>query len=180
MDYEDLLQSDLELMHLVLGWMHARPLLCVLFSRLVSAHPWLDVGALVWVISALGVLEVGREHFWVVALNLAAATTAQRLIRARRPVELDRTLQPSADRSADSFGFPSLESFMSVVVLGHLCLCLGSLLLVLPSLAICLVVGGSRIYAKSRLPHQVVGSWLLGIPGIAVGKYLYVVLHLNR
>lgn len=88
-------------------------------DSVVSVHPWNDICSVIWLISAIGVFEIGHRHFWVVAINLGVATFMQKMIQAKRPVEYNRKLQPKTDRGAMSFAFPSIESHMAVVIMGH-------------------------------------------------------------
>ena len=64
------------------------------------------------------------------------------------------------------FRFPSIESHMSVVILGHFCM-FYNFILVFPLAAIVtFVIGLSRVYSRSRFPHQIVASWLTGLLGL--------------
>lgn len=137
--------------------------------NIVNRHPWNDICSVIWLISFVGLLEIGRLHFWVVIINLGIAALLRKLIQAKRPVEYDLSLQPMTDRGALSFAFPSLESYMSVVILGHIAVHLPNygLLLWIPfSLGLTFIIGVSRLYARSRFPHQIVGSWFLGVIGL--------------
>ena len=49
---------------------------------------------------------------------------------------------------ASMIRFPSLESYMSVVVLGHICLSAGSLWMILGSVALTFLIGFSRVYSQ--------------------------------
>lgn len=137
--------------------------------NIVNRHPWNDICSVIWVISFVGWLEIGRLHFWVVIINLGIASLLKKIIQAKRPVEYDLSLQPITDRGALSFAFPSLESYMSVVILGHIAAHLPNygLLLWIPfSIGLTFIIGVSRLYARSRFPHQILGSWFLGIIGL--------------
>ena len=92
-------------------------------KSIISKKPGTDVVLILYVLFALGVWDIGRKHFWVVVLNVCIAhckththtqinyhfchehiTGARFLIEAKRPIEYDRSLQPSTDVAADSFG----------------------------------------------------------------------------
>lgn len=95
-------------------------------------------------------------------------------------MEYDSRLQPLTEINAESFGFPSLESYMSVVIMGHLFFSLKSILLLPLGLLVVFVVGFTRVYSCSRFPHQVVGSWLLGFFGLLVCMHIvdnYIKFH---
>lgn len=61
---------------------------------------------------------------------------------------------------------------MSVIVIGNLLLLNRNLLLVPFGLFTIIVLGFSRIYSRSRFPHQIVGSWILGIFGLVFGMHI--------
>jgi hypothetical protein len=69
---------------------------------------------------------------------------------------------------------------MSVVIMGHLSLGLHSVLFLPLALAVVLVVGFSRVYSRSRFPHQVVGSWLCGLAGLAIGMHCCEQMNFHR
>jgi membrane-associated phospholipid phosphatase len=135
-------------------------------SRIISKHPWQDISSMIWLIFIIGLLEIGSKHFWVVMLNLAACFLARKIISAKRPVEYDSRLQPLTDVNAESFGFPSIESYMSVVIMGHIFIHLKILFLLPLVVLTVIVIGISRIYSRSRFPHQILGSYLLGVIGL--------------
>jgi hypothetical protein len=57
---------------------------------------------------------------------------------------------------------------MSVVVIGHLLMCYPTLVGLVAGLSTIFVIGFSRVFSKSRFPHQIVGSWLLGVLGLLI------------
>lgn len=93
-------------------------------KRLISKEPTSDIVLILYALFALGVWDIGRKHFWTVILNVSLAHCkknhffanyrvklmkgARLLIEAKRPVEYDRSMQPSTDIAADSFGYQTL------------------------------------------------------------------------
>jgi len=140
-------------------------------NKLVSKYPWKDITIIVWCFFIIGLIELGIRHFWVVVLNATVASALRRIIEAKRPVEYDIRLQPLTDSSAESYGFPSMESYMAVVVMGHLCISLWSFGLVPLAILVVLLVGFSRVYSQSRFPHQIVGSWISGLVGLVASLH---------
>jgi membrane-associated phospholipid phosphatase len=138
-------------------------------TSLVSKHPWYDICSLIWFIAAIGCIEIGWKHFWLVSANLFVSFVLRKIIQAKRPVEYDLRLQPMSDLGADSYGFPSLETYMAVVITGHIVLHFKSILLLPFALSVIFIIGVSRLYAKSRFPHQVFGSAILGTIGLFLG-----------
>lgn len=123
----------------------------------------------VYLFFILGVLEIGHNHFWLCAVNLSTSFAIRKLLGAKRPVEYNRALMPITDIAAESYGLPSLESHMSVVVMGHLFMHFKSILFAPIALIIVFIVGFSRLYSKSRFVHQVIVSWISGVFGLFVG-----------
>ena len=97
-------------------------------SKIISKNPLQDVVLVVWFFSAIGMLEMGFIHFWVASTNLLFALIARNVIQAKRPLEVDKKFQPRTDPNAESYGFPSVESHMAVVVMFHLAWYFGSIL----------------------------------------------------
>eukprot|EP01036_Dinobryon_divergens_P034200 gene34200-44183_t len=166
-----MINNDLELMWSIQNFCHHSYYASRIekfMDSIVSKYPWRDIVLVLWVAFLACLMELGSRHFWVAAMNYAFAATLRRLVEAKRPVEFDVRLQPLTDSGAESYGFPSLESYMCVVVLGHMCLSMGSLWLVLGSVALTLLIGFSRVYSQARFPHQILGSWILGGVGLLV------------
>jgi len=57
---------------------------------------------------------------------------------------------------------------MSVVIIGHLLMCYPSVVGLVVGLPTVFVIGFSRVYSRSRFPHQIVGSWFLGVLGLLI------------
>ena len=140
-------------------------------SKIISKNPLQDVVLVVWFFSAIGMLEIGFIHFWVAITNLLFVLMARNVIQAKRPLEIDKKFQPRTDPNAESYGFPSVESHMAVVVMFHLSWYFGSILFLLLALMVIFVVGVSRLYSRSRFPHQIVGSWITGFIGLIVSTH---------
>ena len=140
-------------------------------SKIISKNPLQDVVLVVWFFSAIGMLEMGFIHFWVASTNLLFALIARNVIQAKRPLEVDKKFQPRTDPNAESYGFPSVESHMAVVVMFHLAWYFGSILFTLFALMVIFVVGVSRLYSRSRFPHQIVGSWITGFGGLVASTH---------
>lgn len=167
--FQEMVDKDIELMYSINEYCNRTPWLKDSMSRIVSLHPWKDITAVVWIAFLIGMMEIGSAHFWVVMVNLIVVMVVRRVVEAKRPFEFDRALQPLTDTNPESFGFPSLESYMSIVVFGHIFTMTRYLLLLPLFVTLSALVGFSRIYSRSRFPHQIVGSWLLGIFGLLLG-----------
>jgi membrane-associated phospholipid phosphatase len=99
-------------------------------------------------------------HSFLIALN--------QLIQAKRPVEFNKSYQPKTNILENSFGFPSIESYMCVVIL-FLLIYMSQLWWWSPiCVFICFIIGFSRLYSKSRFFHQVIGSWALGFISLLI------------
>lgn len=171
--YGDMIERDLELLWKIQDYCYRTPWLDDRMSKIVNKHPWQDISAVIWFFFVIGLYEIGSRHFFIVMMNLGFAFCIRKLIAARRPVEYDIRLQPLTDIGAESYGFPSLESYMSVVILGHMCFSFKTILFFPIALPIIFIVGFSRIYSRARFPHQIAGSWILGIVGLVFFSECY-------
>jgi hypothetical protein len=167
--YQELIEKDTKLLWAIQDFVYRRRWIDRRMAKIVSRYPYLDIGLVIWMMACVGVYEIGKRHFWVVAVNLITSYVLNRLIGAKRPVEYDIRLQPTTDVHPDSYGVPSLESYMSVVIVGHIFLRTGSWIFLPFGIAIALLVGFSRVYSRARFPHQIVLSWVLGFVGLVVG-----------
>jgi membrane-associated phospholipid phosphatase len=177
--YHEMIEKDIELLWSIQDLFRRTPWLDIGMSKIVSKYPLQDISMIVWCFFIIGVIEIGRPHFWNAAFNLLFAVVLRNLIEAKRPVEFDENFRPSTDLNSGSYGFPSLESYMSVVILGHLVISFKSFLLFTIALGVVFIVGISRLYSRSRFPHQIVGSWILGVGGLFFSIYFceYLAFH---
>ncbi len=74
----------------------------------------------------------------------------RKILEAKRPLEYDRKLIPRTDTNPESFGFPSLESYMSVVI--FMCLSEKFPYIWFYFIAVCVIfiIGFSRVYTNAR------------------------------
>lgn len=175
--YDELIEMDTKLLWAIQDFVYRRRWIDKRMARLVSKYPYYDIGLVIWLMSVVGVYEIGKRHFWVVGMNLGAAFVMRKLIAAKRPVEVDNRLQPTTDIHPDSYGLPSLESYMSIVIVGHIFLRTGSWLFLPFGIFITLLVGFSRVYSRARFPHQIVASWGLGFVGLVGGIHYCEVMN---
>ena len=78
------------------------------------------------------------------------------------------------------YRFPSLESYMSVVIMGHLFLSFKNIWLLPLGAIVVFVIGFSRVYSRSRFPHQIVGSWLAGFVGLLVSMHCCERMNIHK
>jgi len=173
---QDVVEWDVNFLWAIQDKVFHTPWLDRNMTKIVSKQPWNDIGLLIWLISLVGCFEFGVKHFWVVVTNLGAAYLLNRLIGAKRPVEYDIRLQPTTDLHPESYGFPSVESHMAVVVIGHLFRASLSWVVLVFGIPLILVVGFSRVYSRARFPHQIAASYVSGLVGLIVGIHYCEVL----
>lgn len=175
--YEELIEMDTKLLWAIQDYVFRRRWIDKRMAKIVSKYPYYDIGLLIWLVSVVGVFEIGKRHFWVVGINLGACFVLRKLVAAKRPVEVDIRLQPTTDIHPDSYGLPSIESYMSVVIVGHIFLRTGSWLFLPFGVIVTLLIGFSRVYSRARFPHQIVASWALGFVGLVVGIHYCEVMN---
>lgn len=175
--YDELIEMDTKLLWAIQDFVYRRRWIDKRMAKIVSKYPYYDIGLLIWLIFMVGVFEIGKRHFWVVGVNLGASFVLRKLIGAKRPVEVDIRLQPTTDIHPDSYGLPSLESYMSVVIVGHIFLRTGSWAFLPFGILVTLLIGFSRVYSRARFPHQIVASWGLGFVGLVIGIHYCEVMN---
>ena len=119
-------------------------------------------------------------HGTLVKAHYLTLLVLRKLLAVRRPAEYDASLQPSTDLHPESYAFPSLESYMSIVIIGHLMLHYKSLIFFLFGSLLIFVIGISRLHSKSRFFHQILGSWILGLLGLIFGFFTWTALKFPR
>lgn len=87
---------------------------------------------------------------WCTTLNIAFTMIARVLIQARRPFEIDKRLRPVTNKTRQSYGFPSVESHMAVVVNGFVAARFAEWWVSIPLFALTLFVGFTRVYSCAR------------------------------
>ena len=69
---------------------------------------------------------------------------------------------------------------MSVVILGHMILSFHSIAFIPLAALIVILIGSSRIYSRSRFPHQIIGSWILGVFGLYVSIHCCHMIEIHK
>ena len=68
-----MIEKDLEFMWSMQDWFKRSPWLDTIMFKIVSKYPLQDIGMVVWCFFLVGVIEIGRKHFWIVSMNLILA-----------------------------------------------------------------------------------------------------------
>ena len=90
-------------------------------------------------------------------------------------------MKPLTDTNAESFGFPSLESYMAVVISLSLAEKFPYLWYYIIATILTFLIGFSRIYSRARFPHQIAGSYMLGYVGYKlVNRYVLSNLTMKK
>ena len=115
-------------------------------------------------------LEFGFPYLWICVGNVVAVGLLQWAGRDPRPIDLDRHLI-DYHTDPDTFGFPSIESHMSIVVLVPVIGVASNLVVQLLLIALIGLIGLTRVYANIRFPSQIVASWCTGALGLMLGTH---------
>lgn len=99
-----MIEKDIDLLWTIQDYCYRNDWLNNLLSRIVSKHPWKDIGMIIWIFFIIGVIELKAQHFFPVVMNLITAFIIRFFLEAKRPVEYDIRLQPLTDTGATSFG----------------------------------------------------------------------------
>ncbi len=117
----EFLQQDLKVLYFIKEITRKVRLINLLFSAIVSKHPWFDICVTIWIASFFLLCLGSFRHFVCVALNLLLVLSkmipislrtyllcltevSRRILCARRPVEVDPKLKPLTDLNEDSYG----------------------------------------------------------------------------
>lgn len=71
--YKEMVDKDIELMYSIHDQLQRSPRLNQFFETVVSPQPWKDITTIIWIACLFAMLELGRSHFWVIAVNLVFA-----------------------------------------------------------------------------------------------------------
>jgi hypothetical protein len=73
--YDDMVQNDLELMWTIQEYCQRKRWINNIMSRIISKHPFQDIGVVIWAFFGIGCMEIGTQHFFVVVLNLGESVS---------------------------------------------------------------------------------------------------------
>lgn len=180
MSFHEVLKKDFALLDNIQNYFAQRPQLNHLFSLITSKHPLNDICSCIYILYGFGILEFGFDMFWVGALNLFAVFVLNNLIQAARPVEVNEKYQPQCNTSYFSFGFPSIESHMAVVILFYWVYLSKQLVLLPLAVVLIILIGLTRLWAYSRFPHQILLSWCTGFIGSVISTLVLSFINLKR
>ncbi|GMH91060.1 hypothetical protein TrVE_jg5027 [Triparma verrucosa] len=173
--WEKLIAWDLTQIHKVQRFMYdpRNDWLRIEVDKVVSPSPLNDINLLTWVtffvVMALNAYTDRWYTFlWCTSLNIAVTMIARVLIQARRPFEIDKRLRPVTNKTRQSYGFPSVESHMAVVVNGFVAARFAEWWVSIPLFCLTLFVGFTRVYSCARFVHQIVLSYVTGLIGLTV------------
>ena len=68
-----MIEKDLELLWNIQDYFRRTSWLDSMMSKIVSKYPLQDIGVIVWCFFVIGVIEIGRHHFWIASFNLVFA-----------------------------------------------------------------------------------------------------------
>lgn len=120
--------------------------------------------------------EFGLPYVWMCVGNLLGVLLLQYVAQILRPIDLDSSLYERAHTDADTYGFPCVDSHMSVVVLLPVILHTESLFVQIALVTVVLYLGATKLFVATRFVSQVVGSWLTGLTGILIGNHGHAVV----
>lgn len=116
--------------------------------------------------------ELGKPFVWICVANLLGVLLLQTLLQVDRPIDVEPSLL--GDRSCidpDTWGFPCVDTHMSVVVLLPAAMQTQSLWIQLVIAAVAVYMSLTKLWLASRFLTQVIGSWLTGFTGLLLGNH---------
>ena len=176
----DDIKKELHRLRFYIEFIRSKPKLEKLLRKITSKHPWYDISSIIWVFSFAAVIFIGFQHFFVVSVNLLAAVLLRSIIQSKQPVEYDRKFKPSTNISESSYGLPSIESYMSVIIFLNISYHYKSILVVLLGSVVTIIIGLSRLYSRCRFPFQIINSWVFGVLGFIITEIIYIQFKINK
>ncbi|KAH9098888.1 hypothetical protein LEN26_016515 [Aphanomyces euteiches] len=172
----------LEMDFQVIWWLYSQktnyPNLTYFIHSIVSRYRTRDVSIVLWLFFFYCAGFLGFPFVWKCLGNLIVVLTLQYAIQAKRPIDYDESLYLHECTDPDTYGFPSVDSHMAVVILLPAFFVDGISPATLAFMVACFgLVGLSRIYVGIRSPSQVVGSWATGVLGHCVGEFVHAALQ---
>ena len=110
------IKKELYRLRYFIEYIRSKPKLEQFLHRVTSKHPWYDISSIIWIVSLVATIFIGFQHFFIISINLVAAVILRSIIQSKQPVEYDRKFKPTTNISESSYGLPSIESYMSVVI----------------------------------------------------------------
>mmetsp|Transcript_1808 Transcript_1808/g.2465 ORF Transcript_1808/g.2465 Transcript_1808/m.2465 type:complete len:304 (+) Transcript_1808:74-985(+) len=168
--WQTLIQKDLSIIWSIHTTISKFPVKSYI-DRVVSSNPFSDISILTWFCFAAALSEFGFALLWICTVNLLVAQIFRWILGCRRPFEYDGRMRRivKTDKYVWSYGFPSLETHMAVVVYGGITYFSGIWSLLLLFTPLILFIGFTRVYACARFCWQVVVSLLTGVLGLCAG-----------
>lgn len=184
-----------ELMRVILLSVQASPWLDRLLQSTTSRYRTQDISLLLWsgfctsldcasdyrthlgscacrLVFLLLIAELGKAYVWICVVNLLGVLLLQTLLQVERPIDVE----PSLHRDPmcidpDTWGFPCVDTHMSVVVLLPAVLQTETLWIQLAIGAVAAYMSLTKLWLASRFLTQVAGSWLTGFTGLLLGNH---------
>ena len=72
-DYKKLIKDDLHNIRKIRNYCASNPKIDNWMKSLINKHPFQDIVVVLYLFFAVGLVDIGKEHFWVVVTNLSVA-----------------------------------------------------------------------------------------------------------
>lgn len=153
----------------------------------ISSSRFQDISILIWLFFFISVTEFGFPYFWICAGNVLATYLLNLSFASARPIDdRDRDQDEGIEEPTsvhwtfrndpDTYGFPSIESHMAIVVLGP-ALAQATIGLQLLGSVFIVLVGATRVFSGVRFAYQIVLSWGTGCVGLFLGRTVHLLVQ---
>eukprot|EP00518_Triparma_eleuthera_P014464 CAMPEP_0182471936 /NCGR_PEP_ID=MMETSP1319-20130603/21262_1 /TAXON_ID=172717 /ORGANISM="Bolidomonas pacifica, Strain RCC208" /LENGTH=325 /DNA_ID=CAMNT_0024672549 /DNA_START=92 /DNA_END=1069 /DNA_ORIENTATION=- len=185
--FEALIAWDLSVIHRLLRFMYdpKNAWIREKVDEVISPSALNDINVVTWLtfIVVMACNAYTKRWFpflWCCSINLALSAILRVMIQARRPFEIDRRLRPLTNKTRASYGFPSVESHMAVVVNGFVAARFVEWWISIPLFFLTLFVGFTRVYSCARFVHQVLLSYVTGTMGLVACLHFVPMIEKSR
>ena len=127
--------------------------------------------------------ELGLPYMWSCIGNLLVVVLLQYVAQVPRPIDLEPSWAMPSNTDPDTFGFPCVDSHLSIVVLLPVIENSSSVAIQAILSGLIVVLAITKLCTASRFLSQIIGSWLTGLTGVLLGNhghFLVQAYHLPR
>nr|CCA24884.1 transmembrane protein putative [Albugo laibachii Nc14] len=176
-DLHAVLQADLDIVRYFNGLLTKYTILRHIIFATTSRSRLRDTSFAIWIVFFLSVPSSGFPYLWLTVINAIGALLGQYMLSCRRPIDFVNTFYDTKRTDPDTFGFPCVDTHMSVVVLFPIITTASNIPLRLCALLLLLYVPVTRVMIASRFVSQIIGSILTGLLGSLLGQMLQLRLN---
>ncbi|CCI40395.1 unnamed protein product [Albugo candida] len=171
-DLHALLLADLNIVQYLNGLLVKHTLLRRVICATTSRSRLKDISIALWIVFSLSAAASGFPYLWTAVINAIVALSAQYMLSCRRPLDFVAPLCDTKRTDPDTFGFPCIDTHLSVIVLLPIITNASNLPYRICAAILLLYIPITRILTASRFVYQIIGSVSTGLLCAFLGRTL--------